>query len=106
MHALAKIIRRGPVWAALLLSFTAHAVETSAPVRFSMTGSGALSRAPAILDGGHLSLRGYLQSNDGASTAAIVQDGGRFTIMAKALAVAQVCYNDTIFRDDFDGDGF
>jgi hypothetical protein len=26
-------------------------------------------------------------------------------LMAKAVVATQVCYNDTIFRDDFDGDG-
>ena len=34
-----------------------------------------------------------------------MQEGGRFVLMARSMAVAQVCYNDTIFRDDFDGDG-
>jgi len=36
-----------------------------------------------------------------------VQEGGGFAMMARlAPASLAVCYSDTIFRDDFDGDGF
>jgi hypothetical protein len=96
MRALSISIRSGPAVLALLAGISAHAEQAQ---RFT------LSRDQPALSDGKLVLRGYLQSRDAPSTAAIVQDGGRFTIMAKAVAVAQVCYNDTIFRDDFDGDG-
>jgi hypothetical protein len=102
MRALSISIRSGPAVLALLAGISAHAEQAQ---RFTLTGTASLSRDQPALSDGKLVLRGYLQSRDAPSTAAIVQDGGRFTIMAKAVAVAQVCYNDTIFRDDFDGDG-
>lgn len=33
------------------------------------------------------------------------QTGGAFALVAYAGSVATACYNDTIFRDDFDADG-
>jgi hypothetical protein len=90
----------------LLMSVAVVAAEPASAKRFSLTGGGALSRDATTLSDGKLSMRGYLQSNDAPSTAATVQEGSHFVIMAHAVALAQVCYNDTIFRDDFDGDGF
>ena len=103
MRVLSIMIRSGPVLAALLFAVTASGAETSQ--RYTLTGSATLSNDAQTLRGDKLSLRGYLQSTEAPSTAAFVQDGGRFTVMAHAVAVAQACYNDTIFRDDFDGDG-
>lgn len=102
MRALSISIRGGPAALALLLAMNASAEP--AP-RFTLQGTATLSRDTQVLTDGTLSLRSYLQSRNAPSTAAIVQESGRFAIMAKAIAVAQVCYNDTIFRDDFDGDG-
>jgi len=102
MRAFSISIRSGPAVLALLAGMSAHAEQAQ---RFTLTGTASVSRDQSVLSDGKLSLRGYLQSRDAPSRAAIVQDGGRFTIMAKTVAVAQVCYNDTIFRDDFDGDG-
>jgi hypothetical protein len=105
VSVLSILTRTGPAFAALLVGVVAVAAEPDPSSRFALNGNGSLSRDAKTFSGGTLSLRGYLQSNEARSTAAIVQDGGRFTIMAKAIVLASVCYNDTIFRDDFDGDG-
>ena len=105
MRARLISIRSGPLILALLLANAATAAESTTSHRFTLTGSAVLTHDQAALSDGTLSMRGYLMSKDAPSTAAIVRDGGRFSIMAKVVAVAQVCYNDTIFRDDFDGDG-
>jgi hypothetical protein len=74
--------------------------------RFALTGSATITRDTPTLRNDTMSLRSYLAPSDAAvANSPIVQDGGRFTLMAKAVAATQVCYNDTIFRDDFDGDG-
>src|ERR1700748_3448949 len=103
MRALSILIRSGPALAMLLASVAVAAAEPSIAKRFTLTGSGSLTRDTTSFNNGNLSGRGYLQSNEAPSTAATVQDGGRFVVMAHAVALAQVCYNDTIFRDDFDG---
>lgn len=87
------------------LSGTATATD-SAPHRFSLTGSATVTRDSPTLHGDALSLRGHLATSGAAlSSSAVVQDGGQFTLMANAVSAPLVCYNDTIFRDDFDGDG-
>ncbi|MEO6688534.1 MAG: hypothetical protein ABIS07_01720 [Dokdonella sp.] len=40
------------------------------------------------------------------SASAPVQEGGAFSMIGKLVSTPTVCYGDTIFRDDFDGDGF
>ncbi len=90
---------------AALLSGSASATD-AAPHRFSMRGAATITRDSPTLHGDTLSLRADLApSNAALSSSAVVQDGGQFTLMANAVAVSLVCYNDTIFRDDFDGDG-
>jgi hypothetical protein len=80
------------------------AVEPSAQ-GFSVRGAATLTRDQSPLVSDRFTVRGQIVSREAPSTAAIVQDGGRFVVMARMMAVAQVCYNDTVFRDDFDGDG-
>jgi hypothetical protein len=103
MRALLQLARAAP-----LLLFAGAAIQPAFATddhRFSLHGSAALSRDPPPLIKDAFALRGYLTSNDAPSTAAIVQGTGRFAVMGSLVALAQVCYNDTIFRDDFDGDG-
>jgi len=38
--------------------------------------------------------------------APLLQSDGRFALRATLGAASLVCYADTIFRDNFDGDGF
>ena len=37
--------------------------------------------------------------------APLAQQGGGFALVAYADSLATACYNDTIFRDSFDGTG-
>lgn len=107
-------IRGGPririvaVAVAIGVEFFANTVVASdaSTNRFALTGSATITRDTPTLRNDTISLRSYLAPSDAAvANSPIVQDGGRFTLMAKAVAATQVCYNDTIFRDDFDGDG-
>ena len=84
---------------------SAAAADKVPSTRFSVQGSATVARDPKPLVGEHFTMRGQLVSSDAPSSAPIVQEGGRFVLMARTIAVAQACYNDTIFRDDFDGDG-
>ncbi len=81
------------------------AAQKDPTTRFSVEGSASVTRDARVLAGDRFTMRGELVSSDAPSSAPIVQEGGRFVLMARSMAVAQVCYNDTIFRDDFDGDG-
>lgn len=71
--------------------------------RFSLVGTGTLiADAPAQTVPG-LTLRGTLSKN--AATSAGDGEHNGFLLNATLDATPLVCYNDTIFRDDFDGDG-
>jgi len=89
---------------ALAFSFAvvAHATETS---RFSAQGTASLHIAAPAQRGGSLSLRaGFAPKSSAASTSAL-QSGGPFLLSGDLQARASACYSDTIFRNDFDGDG-
>lgn len=93
--------------AAALACNATFAADSTSIHRYSLSGSGTLRADPTAQAGGGLHLNAILQPRDTALAAAPpVQENGRFALMAAITAVAQVCYNDTIFRDDFDGDGF
>jgi hypothetical protein len=93
--------------AALFLAQVAQATGEAASHRYSLTGTGTLRADPPVQADGKLTLRATLHPKDAALAAQPpVQEGGRFALMAAVKASAGVCYNDTIFRDDFDGDGF
>jgi len=88
-------------------SFAAFATDASGQPRFELTGSGTLSLDQSVQKSGNVQLKAYLTPSDAAISASPpVQDGGGFALMAGLTAASLVCYNDTIFRDDFDGDGF
>ena len=103
----------GPAaFAALLASLLATAAGGDDP-RFSMTGTAALSQRAPAQSNGSFELRGELQRVGGGAVAApslaapSLAWGARFVIDASPVATpaSLVCYNDTIFRDDYDGDG-
>jgi hypothetical protein len=72
-----------------------------------LAGSGTLSLDQSVQKSGNVQLKAYLTPSDAAISAPpLVQEGGGFALMAGLTAASLVCYNDTIFRDDFDGDGF
>jgi hypothetical protein len=81
---------------------------TSASQRFQLIGdSGTLNLDRPAQENGSMRLRASLTSTVAAGEASLlVQVGGRFAMTASFAASPMVCYNDTIFRDDFDGDGF
>lgn len=91
--------------AALLASWLATAAGADDP-RFSVTATAALSQRAPTQGGGSFELRGELQRAGGGTEAApsLARDA-RFVIAATTAAASLVCYNDTIFRDDLDGDG-
>lgn len=74
-----------------------------------LTGSGAATITPGrtVQSGAGFELRAQLTGSDAAIAALPpLQEGGGFALIARASSVSLVCYADTIFRDDFDGDGF
>lgn len=92
--------------AALLAGHAAVAADAPPAQRFRLSGSGTLRADPPVQVGGRLRLNATLQAKDAALAASPpVQENGRFALMATLAAASLVCYNDTIFRDDFDGDG-
>jgi hypothetical protein len=102
-------IRSGPAACVLLaaLMFALQATAQAEEARFALTGSTTRTIGPVAQRSATLTLHGRLEPSDAAQVAAPpVQDGGGFALMAKLIAKASVCYNDTIFRNDFDGDGF
>jgi hypothetical protein len=112
MDAHSVSIRCGPKYASGLLALLTVCVHMaasadSAPAhRFALSGSGTVKLDLPAQKSATLSLRAYLVPTGAALAASPpVQDGGTFVVMAKLLAKAAVCYNDTIFRDDYDGDG-
>ena len=91
----------------IFVSLAAFATGASEQSRFQLVGSGTLTLDQPILKSGNVQLKASLTPSDGAiSVSQTVQDGGRFSLTALLSTSSLVCYNDTIFRDDFDGDGF
>ena len=92
---------------ACFLANAAFATESTSIQRFQLSGSGTLTLDQPVQKSGNLQLKAYLTSKDAALAALPpVQEGGGFALIASASSASLVCYNDTIFRDDFDGDGF
>lgn len=95
--------------AALTAGFSMHttrAAESASSQNLHLSGTATLRIDQPAQTSGSLSLRAHLTAKDAAlASSSPVQERGRFVIMGRLVAAAQVCYNDTIFRDDFDGDG-
>jgi hypothetical protein len=76
------------------------------PSRFEITGSGTLVLDQPVQKSGNVQLKATLVPADVASPALPkVQAGGGFALNASLVSASTACYNDTIFRDGFDGDG-
>jgi hypothetical protein len=83
------------------------AFAADATPRYRLSGSGALRQDASAQTGGGLHLKAVFEPKDAAIAAQPpVQENARFALMAAITASPSVCYDDTIFRDDFDGDGF
>ena len=88
-------------------SFAALATGPSERPRFELAGSGTLTLDQSVQKSGSVQLKAYLTPSDAVTSASPrVQEDGGFSLSANLAATSLVCYNDTIFRDDFDGDGF
>ena len=93
--------------AAAVACTPAFAANAPPAGRFRLSGTGTLRAGPAVQANAKLRLNATLLPVDAAIAASPpVQEDGRFALMASISATPLVCYNDTIFRDDFDGDGF
>ena len=85
----------------------AVAAEPVAPLhRFELSGSATLRPDPPILRSERLRLKAVLTPAAIPAGAPLLQSDGRFALRATLGAASLVCYADTIFRDNFDGDGF
>lgn len=81
-----------------------HAADGSAS-GFQMNATAATTATTAhSADGNRFALAASIAAGPVVPAPALT--GTRFRIDAVAAAASLVCYNDTIFRDDFDGDGF
>jgi len=76
--------------------------STALPSPYALAGSGALAVPAVPQAAGRFVLRAGVEST---GTASLQQAGGRFALAATASASSLVCYNDTLFRDSFDGSG-
>ena len=94
-------------WMALMVFNTAACAEKSSnAVGFHLSGTATIKADVATQHSESLTLKAYLTRMDAALKASPpVQEGGSFALMAALGVPSLVCYNDTIFRDDFDGDG-
>jgi hypothetical protein len=81
------------------------AAQSAVDGRFELSGSGALMLDPPAQQGSNLQLKASLTPAASVDKSVLLADG-RFALAGNFAASAVVCYNDTIFRDDFDGDGF
>lgn len=80
--------------------------ESTSTHRYQLSGSASLTVDPPIQRSGDLRLRATLAPDAVVSDAPPAQSGAGFELTGLLSASSLVCYNDTIFRDDFDGDGF
>jgi hypothetical protein len=85
----------------------AFAAESTSEQNLRVSGFATLRLHQPAQKTGTLSLKAYLTPKDAALEASPpVQEASGYALMAKLIAKPSVCYNDTIFRNDFDGDGF
>ena len=75
--------------------------------RFVGSGNAQVTLVASAQRGGEFVLRGTLADSDAALKASPpVQESAGYALIAKLAPKPSVCSNDTIFRNDFDGDGF
>ena len=88
-------------------AFSGAVAPAHAADRFALTATARVEPGAQTQRGGRFALRGTLSSPAAApAQAAAALAGGGYVMNAIASASSLVCYDDTIFRDDFDGDGF
>ena len=100
---------RIPVAIAAFLAIAANcafAADSTSAHRYQLDGAGTIALDTLVQYGGGLHLKATLSPSVPAIGTPLLQSSGRFALTATLAAQSLVCYNDTIFRDDFDGDGF
>ena len=88
---------------ALLAGFLSTSLAANPP-RFELSGSGSLDGTSETSHGHAMEIAAVLTLADPAQRT--TRAGARFDMSAALSSRSIVCYDDTIFRDDFDGDGF
>lgn len=91
---------------ALIASNYTFAIDQSSAHRYQLTGSGTLALDAPAQGNGTLRLKAQLTPSAVAVEQPATQFGGQYSLTAALASSSLVCYSDTIFRDDFDGDGF
>ena len=81
------------------------AAEQNPPHRYEISGTGSLSVDAPLQQAGALRLKAML-SRATAHFGPVTQADARFALSGALAAASLVCFNDTIFRDDYDADGF
>ena len=101
--------KRGFAVLAAFAAIEAHAAvaaEIARPDRYELSGSATLTVAPRIPQSGAIRIHATLDPVSATDPSTVAQAGGPFRLAASLSTLSLTCYNDTIFRDDFDGDGF
>ena len=88
---------------ALFLACGFASMPTGAQSRFQLNGTAHLSQDAPAQTNARYALRAQLSAP--TSNRAVVQSGARYSLFAALSTASLACYNDTIFRDGFDGDG-
>jgi len=92
----------------IAVTFASIAAANGTPdaQRFQLAGSGTLTLDQPVQKSADLRIKAYLSPGDFArSPSSSVLKGGRFALSATLATSSLVCFNDTIFRDSFDGTG-
>lgn len=99
--------RRNLLALILVAVAVARAANASAGERFQLSADGMLHATGPTLENSRFQLFGtFATETPGPYPAPDTLAGGRFALNAIASSNSLVCYNDTIFRDGFDGNGF
>jgi hypothetical protein len=87
-------------------SASAEPLTSSPQPRYQLEGSGSIVLNPPTQTAGKFGIAATLDGANAASNSpGATWESGRFAMRAALAATVVACYNDTIFRDDFDGDG-
>ena len=102
---------RSPALLGVLLGCTnaaAFAADSTSIQTLQLTTTAATLRGDLpVQKSATFALRATLTPADAALAAGPpLQEGASFSLTAALTTSTAVCYYDTIFRDDFDGDGF
>ncbi len=82
---------------------TVHAMAQAES--FAIAGEGTLAMDAPAQTNGRFALKAQLVTPADLTASLAVRRGERFSLSALLSTSSLVCYNDTIFRDGFDGTG-